>query len=316
MGASVAVGQKYIHESVDTGVEGNALRSSFVSFMCTVPNIENSPLFANLADFTPAYCAEIIGKYEKKMALFACPAQPNPESKGCVSTLNRSASGNLESLSQNDVEFIAAIVNARKSILTLMSLGSFNDYLSSTQFREWFWTQRVRATQHDNRLYECLKDVQTEDFYSQLSPLSWRDTLFKSLECLPFSVSVADATKEGFPLVFVNSKFQEMSGFSTEDAIGKSNKFLQGGIVEPDMRTIMTETLAAKKICRVFVTNKRKDGTVFRNLLSMKPVSNLQGEYRYVIGMQFDVTAPESSVVAMTAGTDLFDLLPSVTCEE
>jgi PAS domain S-box-containing protein len=214
------------------------------------------------------------------------------------------------------VQFVSAIVAARKSILTLLSLGSFNDFMSSSRFREWFWTRRVRATEHNSRLYECLKTVSTEDFYAQLSPLSWRVILFKELENLPFSVSVADASQEGFPLLFINSKFRQMSGFSDEDAIGKSNKFLQGGIVEADMRAIMTETLAAKKVCRVFVTNKRKDGTVFRNLLSMKPVTNLLGEYRYVIGMQFDVTAFESSVLAMNAATDLFDLLPTVTCEE
>jgi hypothetical protein len=45
----------------------------------------------------------------------------------------------------------------------------------------------------------------------------------------------------------------------------------------------------------------------------MKPVHSLDGGYRLVIGMQFDITNQFNSYVALCVANDLFRALPS-TC--
>merc|ERR1712146_743459 len=49
--------------------------------------------------------------------------------------------------------------------------------------------------------------------------------------------------------------------------------------------------------CYVKLSNYRKDGSVFQNLLSMHPVHDSNGVYRFCIGLQFDVGSPDKEVL-------------------
>lgn len=104
-----------------------------------------------------------------------------------------------------------------------------------------------------------------------------------------------------------------MSGFSQHEIIGKSNKFLQKGMVEAEMGGIMTKTLAAGESSRVFISNKKNNDTPYRSLLSMKPIHSLDGTYRFVVGVQYDVTHESSSYISFGIAQDLFEAIPS-TC--
>jgi len=47
-------------------------------------------------------------------------------------------------------------------------------------------------------------------------------------EDVPFSLCVADALRPGLPLVYVNDKFVEMSGYAKREVLGHNCRFLQG----------------------------------------------------------------------------------------
>lgn len=161
---------------------------------------------------------------------------------------------------------------------------------------------------------------------------SWLNTLFKASEALPVCISLASARKDrpGFPLIFVNAIFETTTLYPREAIINTNCKFLQtrnpvpGEPIPPvdaDGKPLMTQSEAASikalthalanaapvKVC---ITNFRRDGTPFTNLLAMKPIYDSKGEYRYVVGVQFDISREDSSVPLLQLADILLGTIP------
>lgn len=59
-------------------------------------------------------------------------------------------------------------------------------------------------------------------------------------------------------------------------------RFLQNGPdLEPDQIAALSKALREAKPVKVALTNYRKDGTKFKNLLAMKPIFDSEGNYRF-----------------------------------
>ena len=51
----------------------------------------------------------------------------------------------------------------------------------------------------------------------------------------------------------------------------------------------ITSALSEGRPVKVAITNFRKDGTPFMNLLALRPIFDVDGEYAFVVGIQFDI---------------------------
>ena len=109
------------------------------------------------------------------------------------------------------------------------------------------------------------------------------------------SVTVADMTLPGAPLVYVNDHFTELCGFSKEEILGSNCRFLQGPETEPEMVASMQVCIRTGRDCHVRLTNCRKDGSTFCNLLSLRPIHDSVGVLRFMIGLQSSVTFEQCS---------------------
>ena len=96
-----------------------------------------------------------------------------------------------------------------------------------------------------------------------------------------------------------------------KEKIGTSCRFLQGPLTEPESIAVIRNTLAKGEDCHVKLTNYKKNGTLFQNLLSMKPVFDADGIYRYVIGVQFEVLEDDNLKNRLVQLDKLLRLLPS-----
>jgi PAS domain S-box-containing protein len=147
---------------------------------------------------------------------------------------------------------------------------------------------------------------------------SWLNGLLTSVENLPVCVSLAAANREmsGFPLIYVNAAFETTTGYNRSEIIGQNCRFLQvgkktGHVAEPESIKRMTVALREGKPVKVAITNFRKDGSAFRNLLAMKPIFDSDGEYAFVLGIQFDIGVVDASAKKMKIIDDLFRVLPN-----
>merc|ERR1711965_554442 len=69
---------------------------------------------------------------------------------------------------------------------------------------------------------------------------------------------------------------------------------------EPESVLVIQDTLRRGADCHVRISNYRKTGELFENLLTMRPVHDSNGVYRYCIGLQYEVqkNTPLSEQVA------------------
>lgn len=107
---------------------------------------------------------------------------------------------------------------------------------------------------------------------------------------LKSSVTIADARRKDFPLVFVNSHFTELTGYTKNEAIGYNCRFLQGVDTDPGAVKKIREALAKQESAVIEILNYTKEGTPFWNEINLDPIFDRNGECHYFVGIQFDIT--------------------------
>ncbi len=104
------------------------------------------------------------------------------------------------------------------------------------------------------------------------------------------SVSVSDCRQPDMPLIYVNRGFEQVTGYLPAEVLGRNCRFLQGALHDQAGVQQIRAAIAAREGCLVEITNFRKDGTRFRNRMSLTPVFDKAGEMVFLIGLQHDVT--------------------------
>lgn len=114
-----------------------------------------------------------------------------------------------------------------------------------------------------------------------------------ALEATSCGISIANFQEEDNPLIYVNSAFETMTGYSKEEVLGKNCRFLQAEESDQPQLEILRHAIKSQKDCKVILRNYRKDGTMFFNELILSPVVDSTGKLTHYIGVQNDVTERE-----------------------
>jgi len=139
----------------------------------------------------------------------------------------------------------------------------------------------------------------------------WLNIFVSTAESFPACIVISDMTIPGAPMVYVNKEFCRTTLYTKEEAVGRNCRFLQGPETEPEAIQVIRNTLSKGQDCHVKLTNYRKNGEMFQNLLSMKPVFDADGIYRYVIGVQFEIKEDDKLKERLIQLDKLLRLLPS-----
>ena len=108
----------------------------------------------------------------------------------------------------------------------------------------------------------------------------------QSLRNMPYSVVIADARKEDFPLVYVNPEFERTTGHSARDAIGRNCRFLQGEGTDPVDRARIRRAIERGEPVNLDILNYAPDGKPFHNHLMITPLRDDDGQIAFFLGMQ------------------------------
>ncbi|KXZ23225.1 PAS domain-containing protein [Bacillus nakamurai] len=110
----------------------------------------------------------------------------------------------------------------------------------------------------------------------------------KALDHARIGVVITDPSLEDNPIVYTNQGFIDMTGYSSEEILGKNCRFLQGKQTDKKQVAKIRNGLKNKEPITVRLKNVKKDGTPFWNELNIDP---LYIEDRlYFVGFQKDIT--------------------------
>ncbi len=121
---------------------------------------------------------------------------------------------------------------------------------------------------------------------------------------LKSSVTIADARKPDFPLVFVNGHFTDLTGYTREEAVGYNCRFLQGEDTSPETVQAFRDALAKQESVTLEILNYRKNGSPFWNEVNLDPIFDQNGECHYFVGIQFDITKRKEAELQVLQAKD------------
>jgi len=117
--------------------------------------------------------------------------------------------------------------------------------------------------------------------------------LFKSDKMTKAVESIAEAviiTDPGGNITYVNPAFETITGYSSDDALGKNPRILKSGQNPPEVYKEMWNVLLQGKIWRGQVINKRKDGTFYHAKATISPIWSPTGRILSYVAVQYEVT--------------------------
>jgi len=90
---------------------------------------------------------------------------------------------------------------------------------------------------------------------------------------------------------WANAAFTALTGYGLEDAAGKNPRtLLRSGVQSREFYADMWKTILEGKVWRGELVNKRRDGTLYPESLTITPVRDGLGEIRHFIAMKRDLT--------------------------
>lgn len=102
--------------------------------------------------------------------------------------------------------------------------------------------------------------------------------------------AIADATQPDCPLIYVNRAFEEISGYRADEVLGSNCRFVSAEDPNSPERTRLRATVKARTGGYFLLKNRRKNGELFWNELTLFPVKNKAGETLHLVATQNDAT--------------------------
>lgn len=111
-------------------------------------------------------------------------------------------------------------------------------------------------------------------------------------EQAPLSIVITDLQGA---IEYVNPKFQQVTGYTTQDVIGQNPRILQSGQTPPPVYTELWQTLLAGGVWRGEFHNRKKNGEVFVEKAVISPIVAVNGVVSHYVALKEDITLQKLS---------------------
>ena len=127
------------------------------------------------------------------------------------------------------------------------------------------------------------------------------ELLASAVDSVKDSIIITDTQLDepGPRIIYVNPAFTEMTGYTAQDVIGKSPRFLQGPKTDRRVLDDIRSKLASNQSFEGKAVNYRKDGSTFINEWRIKPIVLNGSSETYFVAIQRDVTEREKITQAL-----------------
>jgi PAS domain S-box-containing protein len=116
------------------------------------------------------------------------------------------------------------------------------------------------------------------------------DIFFAAVQTTRMPMAVTDPHQPDNPIIFANEAFINMTGYTSEELIGRNCRFLQGPETDKAVVAEIREAVLHQREVSVEILNYRKNGSTFWNALFISPVYDREGRLIYFFSSQLDVS--------------------------
>lgn len=111
--------------------------------------------------------------------------------------------------------------------------------------------------------------------------------LWRAVENCPTSIIITNAQAD---VEYVNSAFEELTGYSSDEIFGKNLRVLQSGVQTRGFYEQMWAELVSGKTWKGEMCNRKKNGEIFWERSVISPVVDERGVTTHFIGIKEDIT--------------------------
>lgn len=111
------------------------------------------------------------------------------------------------------------------------------------------------------------------------------------LQALEVSYAGIVITNREGVLVWANSAFERLTGYSPDDMTGQTLRKLKSGHQSPDVYAELWETVLAGRVWTGQLVNKRKDGSLYYEDATITPLKDEDGQVTHFVATKHDVSS-------------------------
>ncbi len=112
----------------------------------------------------------------------------------------------------------------------------------------------------------------------------------RALSSINSAVSIVDPRLEGGTIIYCNSAFERMSGYSSEEVVGRNLSLLYGPETDLDSVLQVQEAFLKKTPLETLFRNYHRNGEPFWSRLRLSPVPDREGGVEFFVTVADDVT--------------------------
>jgi PAS domain S-box-containing protein len=121
------------------------------------------------------------------------------------------------------------------------------------------------------------------------------NVFFAAIEMTRMPIVLTDPNLPDNPIVFANRAFQDLTGYTEEEFLGRNCRFLQGAHTDREAVAELRDAVSERRAVSVELLNYKRDGTPFWNACFLGPVFDTDGKLLYFFASQLDVTRRRTS---------------------
>ena len=147
----------------------------------------------------------------------------------------------------------------------------------------------IRCDIHRNIRGKAVKAIGIiQDITDQTAASAERDRLASAIEQIDEMVVILDLDRT---ICYVNPAFERITGFSRDEALGKSADILKSGAHTEQFYTAVWHTLHRGESWTGRFINRKKDGTLYTDETTITPILNSRGRVTNYVEIKRDITS-------------------------
>jgi PAS domain S-box-containing protein len=126
----------------------------------------------------------------------------------------------------------------------------------------------------------------------------------RALEAAANAILITD--REG-KILSANTAFCTLTGYTLEEVLGQNPRFLKSGVHDADFYRQLWETVRAGRVWCGELTNRRKEGTLYHEEMTITPIRASNGEITHFIAVKQDITERKRAEAELRWRTAFFE---------